>query len=214
MADCFGVPSENLMDTHIVDDLRATNAALIEPLGCVVKSIRASGHGGGSAAVVGLGAMGLLHLAMLDGAQGFDVSANRVEWARAAGFAAFDPAEAGPAETVFVCPGNQGAFEFALKIVIASGTVVMFAPMEPTCALSVPQSAYFKDVRIVNSYSCARPDCLAAIEALRSGRVSAERVCSDFISLERLPEYYGKMKRAEVLKPMVVWDFAQSHADR
>src|ERR1019366_2283358 len=35
MAEQFAVPKDNLADTHLVDDLRAIDAALAEPLACV-----------------------------------------------------------------------------------------------------------------------------------------------------------------------------------
>jgi L-iditol 2-dehydrogenase len=70
MAEFFAVGAENLTDTHVVtNDLGAIHAALMEPLGCVVKSLRKAGQmppdvgeRRDRVAVVGLGVMGLLHL--------------------------------------------------------------------------------------------------------------------------------------------------------
>jgi L-iditol 2-dehydrogenase len=206
MADFFAVPAENLQDTHCTDGLRAVDAALIEPLACVVKAIRMNGPAH-NAAVVGLGTMGLMHLLMLpSGTPGYDLNPARVASAIRVGLAGFAVERATPASTVFVCPGTQGAFDFALSIVQPGGAIVMFAPLGPSVSLQIPQEAYFKDVRILNSYSCALPETTAALDAIRNGHVRAEQVCSHFIALDELPAYYGQMKRGEILKPMVVWN--------
>src|SRR5471030_1988512 len=56
MAEYFAVARENLTDTLIVDDLRPIDAALIEPLACVMKSIRLGANpNASSVAVIGLG---------------------------------------------------------------------------------------------------------------------------------------------------------------
>jgi L-iditol 2-dehydrogenase len=208
MAEVFGVPAQNLSDTLIVNDLRPVDAALIEPLACVMKSLRISGFTGNErAAVIGLGVMGLMHLLLLPRtAVGYDLSASRVDWASGLGLRALDPAESEPADFVFVCPGSQAAFDFALSIVQPGGTVVMFAPLGPGQELKVPQSAYFADLTIRNSYSCGPPDTLMALEAIRDSKLRAEQVVSDFIAIDQLPMAYGAMKRGEILKPMVKFE--------
>jgi threonine dehydrogenase-like Zn-dependent dehydrogenase len=205
MADRFAVAKENLSDTHVVDDLRAVDAALIEPLACVCKSVR--GGGTGKTAVIGLGVMGLMHMLLLDGATGLDLSESRRKWAAGLGLDARSPeqAENGAYDAVFVCPGSQAAFDTGLRLAAPGATITMFAPLGPGKDLKVPQAAYFNDLTIRNAYSAAPHDSREAIEALREGKVKAEQVCSEFISLEELPEAYGRMKRGEILKPMVVW---------
>jgi L-iditol 2-dehydrogenase len=208
MADTFAVGEANLTDTFRVDDLRPEDAALIEPMACVMKSLRlAESDAPGQSVVIGLGTMGLMHLLLLpEGSLGYDVNLQRARFARALDLNAGPPDEAVAAETVFVCPGSQAAFEFALRIVRPGGTIAMFAPLPPEQALTVPQEAYFKDVRIVNSYSCGPTDTAQATTALRNGRIKAEQVCSEFIELEQLPERYKLMKAGAILKPMVVWN--------
>ena len=205
MADRFAVAAENLADTHVVNELRAVDAALIEPLACVRKSLRCGGTG--KTAVVGLGVMGLMHMLLLDGATGLDLNASRRAWAAGLGLDARAPeaAEGGAYDAIFVCPGSQAAFDLALRLAAPAATITMFAPLGPGEALRVPQEAYFNDLTIRNAYSAAPEDVREAIEAIRAGRVRAEAVCSEFIPLDALPEAYGRMKRGEILKPMVVW---------
>jgi L-iditol 2-dehydrogenase len=210
MADLFAVPADNLNDTIVVDDLKPTDAALIEPLACVVKSIRASGlpapESAPSCAVIGLGVMGLMHMLLLPGAIGYDVSDSRIQWALGQGLDARTPDIHEDADVVFVCPGSQAAFEFALQMAKAGATIVMFAPLPPGEPLRVPGEAYFKDLKIVHSYSCGPEDTKEAVGIIRDLGLWAEQVVSHFIGIESLPEAYQAMKRGEILKPMVVFD--------
>lgn len=207
MAEFFGVPAENLADTLRVDDLRPIDAALIEPLACVVKSLRiAQSAEQGPAAVIGLGVMGLMHLLALGGAAvGYDLNPDRIAWANGLGLRAAPNDAAEPSRWVFVCPGSQAAFDFALSIVQPGGTIVVFAPLPPGEDLRIPQAAYFKDLAIRNSYSCGPSDTRAAYGLIRQGRVKAEQVVSSFIGMDALPEAYASMKRGRILKPMVLF---------
>jgi L-iditol 2-dehydrogenase len=235
MAEFFAVSDENLTDTFLVDDLRPVDAALIEPLACVVKSLltasiplplRELGEGTHarseqanpllaspgareelSFAVIGLGAMGLLHLLLLKGAIGYDISPARVEHAGALGLTAKESKERAAADVVFVCPGNKAALDLAIEIINPGGTVMMFAPQEPGAETPVDLSRlYFNDIRIVNAYSCGPDDTRAAAQLLREGKIKAEQIVSDFIAIDELPDAYQKMKRGEILKAMVVFE--------
>ncbi|MGV3617830.1 MAG: alcohol dehydrogenase catalytic domain-containing protein [Fimbriimonas sp.] len=207
MSDYFAVSAENLNDCLRVDDLRAVDAALIEPLACVMKSLRAAPPEG-KAAVIGLGVMGLMHALMLkDRCVAYDLNPSRVEWAKAQGIDARHPdeAEPGKAEVVFVCPGVQAAFDLGVKLAAPGGTIVMFAPLGPGEDLRVPQQVYFNDLTIRNAFSCGPRDTEAAAAAIRAGNLRAEQVVSDFVGMEGLPAAYLQMKRGEILKAMVVF---------
>ena len=222
MAERFAVARENLADTMLVDDLRPEDAALIEPLACVVKSLRLASRGvhsapldtgrlydGRNAVVIGLGVMGLLHLLLLkaDGvpAVGYDLNPKRVEWARSLGLNA-DLAPTRPGRSVelaVVCPGDQRAADLAFALVEPQGTVAMFAPLAPGERLSVPNEAYFLDLRIVHAYSCGPYDCVEAARRLWLGQVKAEQVVETFTDLTGIPEAYKRMRDGEILKAMV-----------
>lgn len=212
MAEVFGVPAANLADTLVVDALRPQDAALIEPLACVAKSIRLAKriHSGGTSAVIGLGVMGLLHMFALEKESpiGFDFNSSRREWAASKGLTAVDPTDGVPENAfsvVYVCPGSQAAFDSAIRMAEPEGVVVMFAPLGPGEDLKIPQSVYFKDLQIVNSYSCGPNDTAVAAEWLAEGRVTAEQVVSHFIGIDDLPPMYVEMKAGRILKPMVLF---------
>ncbi len=203
MAERFVVAPENLTDTVRCDDLRPQDAALLEPLGCVMKAIRLAGSRD-RAAVVGLGFMGLLHMFALDDPVGYDLNAGRVDWAQGKGLRVGDAAKPEMVETVFVCPGSQAAFDFALSMVNPGGMIVMFAPLAPGEDLRIPQAAYFRDITIRNAYSAGPNDTQDALELIRAGKLSADQVVSHFIGLDELPKAYQQMKAGEILKPMVL----------
>ncbi len=208
MAEVFAVSKENLTDTIRVDDIRAVDAALIEPAACVMKSIRMASQASalGQIAVVGLGVMGLMHLLLTDSQGiGYDLNPSRVEWARHLGLRASAPMEPDLADVVFVCPGNQAAFDFALTLCRPGATVVMFAPLAPSQELRLPQDIYFRDIKIMHSYSCGPVDTAAAAQAIRDMKLKAEQVVSQFIDIDQLPMAYEEMKNGLILKPMVVF---------
>jgi L-iditol 2-dehydrogenase len=206
MAEYFAVASENLNDAFLTVDLRPRDAALIEPLACVAKSFRmAFLSSGGGTAVIGLGTMGLMHMLAGTNATGFDLSQTRLDWATKLGLDARRPSQAtGTFDFIFVCPGSSKAIQQAIEIGNPGATIVLFAPVAPGEALTFDLGqAYFKDLRLVSSYSCGPEDTRKAYEWLKAGRVRAEQVVSDFIEIDDLPTRYQQMKAGEILKAMV-----------
>lgn len=205
MAEYFAVSRELLNDTWRTDSLRAIDAALIEPLACVQKSLRRGRwQPGEPVAIVGLGAMGLMH-ALICGsdAVGFEIAGSRIAWADELGIRVNQP---GQFPVVIVCPGSAAAVQKGIELCDIGGRLVLFAPLPPASPLELDlEKLYFRDIELVTSYSCGPDDCRAALDSLRSDRVQAESVVSDFISLDELPRAYLQMKRGGILKAMVVF---------
>jgi L-iditol 2-dehydrogenase len=207
MAEYFAVPAENLTDAFSVGPLRAVDAALIEPLGCVMKSIGMAGtvFPTFTSAVIGLGAMGLLHALLMTECTGFELNSDRADWARKQGIHVAGPDNSKRFDRIFICPGSQKAFDLALQIANPGARLIMFAPLPPSERLAVSQEAYFKDLQISHSYSCGPNHTREARAVLEKGLIRAEQVVSDFIGIEELPRAYERMKQGEILKPMVVF---------
>jgi L-iditol 2-dehydrogenase len=226
MAEYFRVPRANLSDAHVLPaELSFADGALVEPLGCVVKSLRraepAGGYAGRTLYAIGAGVMGLMHVAVAvaRGARAFvsDFHADRRAAALALGAAgAFEPAGAlealraatggRGAETVICGPGTPGALAHAVEAVAPDGTVLMFTPIEPDERFAFDQSAaYFRDVRLVASYSCGPDDTREALELLRSGTVSAARLGVCGFAFPDVAQAYAAMARAEVVKAIVTF---------
>lgn len=210
LAEVFAVPAENLNDCLVTGDLEPEDAALVEPLACVWKSFDLR-NAEPRTAVIGLGVMGLMH-ALLVRAQrpeaeltAYELSPVRREHAQSLGLNTLDPrTEAlSPADTIFVCPGSQAAFDLAMSLAAPGATLVLFAPLPPNQALLVPNKAYFQDLSIRHAYSCGPNDTARAVESLRKGEIRASQVVSDIVSLEALPAAYRRMRDGEILKAMV-----------
>ena len=167
-----------------IDDDTAT---FIEPLATVVKSARRGGIDAGSTVlVIGLGVMGLLHvmLARLSAAQrifGSDSIASRARVAEELGAERVFTPDALPAElasatrgegadVVIVGPGSTAAMDAAVACVAPGGTIVIFTPLRPDDRWPMPaHELYFKDVRIVHSYSAGPDDTREALRILEGG---------------------------------------------
>jgi L-iditol 2-dehydrogenase len=221
MAERFAVAPENLSDSFCIDGISPEAAALIEPLGCVVKSMGRAGFSfeaeegeeegdgeqgeDGPCAVVGLGAMGLAHLLLSpEGSVGFETNPARREWTESLGLLARPPETGQTFATVFVCPGSQEALDFALSVAAPDATVVLFAPLPPGRPARIDlHDVYFRDLRLITTYSCGPKDTRTAYGLLAAGLVAPEQIVSDFVTLDDLPAAYGAMKRGEILKAMV-----------
>jgi L-iditol 2-dehydrogenase len=199
-------------------------ATLVEPLATVVKSVRRSGvREGDRVLIVGLGAMGMMHalVARTRGA-GQIFGADRVETrlARAPLFGVDAVIDAGAgsmrdqvlaatggegAEIVFVTPGSRAALEDAAACLAPGGTIVAFTPLAPgeTWALDMHQ-LFFKDARVVMSYSAGPDDTRAALELLAGG-LAVEPLFTHRFGLDQAAQAYAMVKNPEAALKVVVY---------
>lgn len=205
MAEYFLVPETNLFaDTlALPDHVSDEDGALVEPLACVVKSLsRAGAVADATVLVIGLGVMGQLHvlLARHLGARrviGADLVAARCEWARSLGADTVLDATAAPlaeqvaevtggegAEIVIAGPATTEAVETGLACAARGGTVVQFMGTPPGARLSLAtDDFYFRELRLVPSYSCGPVETRAALQYLADGVVAARHVVTHRYSL-------------------------------
>lgn len=209
MADFFAASPENLRDAYVCDDLEAEQAALMEPIACVHRSLGQLGtHPGERIAIIGLGFMGLAHALLTPGAVGIELSEVRREHAATAGVLTLHPdqAESESFDGIVVCPGGLPALSLALKLIAPRGRIVLFAPVDPGARPDVDwQDLYFREVSLRPSYSADPENCRAALATFRDGKLHWRQLVTDRISLAELPQAYGQMKRGEILKAMAIW---------
>jgi L-iditol 2-dehydrogenase len=262
MAEFFRVPRANLADTLVLPpSLSFADGALVEPLGCVVKSLRrafpiaierrlippavdaplaagtafvaetqtalveaADGLRGRTLYVIGAGVMGLMHVivAAALGATVYvsDFHASRRALAERLGArVSFAPDDAlaglraatneALADAVICGPGSPTALAHAVEAVAADGTVVMFTPIEPEARFAFDQSAaYFRDVRLVASYSCGPDDTAEALRLLARGVVSADALAVTEFPFPAVADAYETMASAEIVKAVVTFPSA------
>jgi L-iditol 2-dehydrogenase len=212
MAEYFRVPAINLAgDTlRLPDAVSDADGALVEPLGCVVKSLdRAGDVAGASVLIIGLGVMGLLHvlLARYRGARQIlaaDLVASRCARAAQLGADAAIDASATDlvtevhaqtagegAEVVIVGPATVAAIEQGLACAARGGTVVQFMGTEPGATLPLSTfDFYFRELRLVPSYSCGPVETRRALELISAGVIGAGHVVTHRYPLEQAAEAY------------------------
>lgn len=198
-------------------------ATFVEPLACVVKSLRRGRlRPGGSVVVIGLGVMGLLHvmLARRLGA-GVIVGADRVpaRLARAApagADAVVDVRERVLADAVraltggegaglvVVGPGTAEAIDAGFASAAPGGTLVLFTPTPPDVRWPAPlHDAYFREISIVPSYSAGPDDTAEALRYLVEG-LPVEQLVTHRLPLDAAVDGYRLVSEArDALKVIV-----------
>ena len=217
MAEYFRVPVANLRDTlPLPAHVGFADGSLVEPLACVVKSLRRGGvTAGDEVYVIGLGVMGLMHVLAAQhlGARvfGSDFIAERRNRASQLGATAFHPddlssAIANGARVVICGPGVPAALDAAVAAAAPGGTVVMFTPFEPgTPATIDSERLYFRDLTVTGSYSCGPADTRRSLELIAGGVVTAEKLGVTEIGLEDVPDAYRALAASRIVKPIVVF---------
>lgn len=232
MAEYFRVPAVNLGDTLVLPDaVSDADGALVEPLACVVKSLdRAGDVAGASVLIIGLGVMGLLHviLARHLGARqvlGADLVPGRS--ARALALGADAAIDAGSrdlvtearaltggegAEIVIVGPATVAALEQGLACAARGGTVVQFMGTEPGTTLALPTfDFYFRELRLIPSYSCGPVETRRALELIAARVVRADQVVTHRFPLEQAAEAYRVAALDKsAIKTLVTFDRSSS----
>lgn len=228
MAEFFRVPATNLKDTlHLPAHVTDEDGALVEPLACVVKSLRRAGAvRDRSVLIIGLGVMGQLHVVLARhlGARfvvAADLVSSRCEHARRLGadlvidaasedlVAAVDRATEGHgAEVVIVGPATVAAIEQGLACASRGGTVVQFMGTPPEERLSLSTfDYYFRELRLVPSYSCGPDDTAAALELIGAGAVHADQVVTHRFPLaDAAAAYAVAANDRRAIKTLVTFD--------
>jgi len=228
MAEYFLVPEINLFgDTlPLPDHVSDRDGALTEPLACVVKSLaRAGGVGGASILVIGLGVMGQLHVVLAKhlGARqviAADLVAARRSRANELGADLVLDATAAPldeqvrhategegAEIVIVGPATNEALKIGLASAARGGTVVQFMGTPPQSHLMLAtHDLYFREIKLVPSYSCGPTDTRAALGYISKKIIAAQHVVTHEYSLEEAAYAYRvAAENKDAIKTMVLF---------
>jgi L-iditol 2-dehydrogenase len=213
LAEYFRVPRENTGDTlRLPESVPFVDGSLVEPLACVMKSLRRSGvKRGDTLYVIGLGVMGLMHAlaarSMGVRVAGTDLIESRRTFAKELGVEAVAPDHGFTGADVVICgPGSPQALRDAFAAVNAGGTVVMFTPHEPGTPLMLDANdLYFRDVKLVTSYSCGPDDTKAALSLIEQRIVTAERLGVTIFSLREVARAYTALRTSQIIKPIVTF---------
>jgi L-iditol 2-dehydrogenase len=179
--------------------------SFVEPLGCVVRSVRKMEPiEGQSVLVLGSGLAGLLHIRLMK-AKGagpicaVDTNAERLEAARKSGADQVLPAgEDLPAsDRVVVCTGAAVAARQALHLVNRGGHVMFFAANGPDERLEIPLTRFWtSQPSLLFSYGAAPRDMQEALDLIASGTVPVDDLVTHRFPLQRIGEAFELFENA------------------
>lgn len=206
----------------IPDGVDSRNAALAETFASALHGIRLSGGEGGSALVMGGGAIGLAAVRLLKllghfpivlsepvlekrtlggqfGAdhlidpQSGDLRSKGHEWTGGVGF-----------ETVLECSGVAENLPLAIELAAKGGAVCMIGILFGPVTLPHPMFMNFKEIRFIGSYSNTHRENIECLNWMAEGKIDARPLISDLISLEELPRIYReRIHPGKALKVML-----------
>lgn len=195
------------------------DAVLMEPLACVLKGLGKAGpRRGETALVIGLGAMGALHIMALKKGKtrlrkviGADLVPWRLKKALSLGAdevidasrkdiadELFRATSGKMAELVIAGPNSAAAMQTAIKCASEGGRVLLFTPAKPEEVLTLmPNRIYFKEIALIPSYSCGPDDTAAALEMIKSGSVRGADIITHRFPIEKTAEAFRLAARAK-----------------
>lgn len=178
------------------DSMTYEMGTFVEPLGCVVRSMRKMEPiEGRSVLVIGSGLSGLLHIRMAKamGASkivAVDTNQGRLDAAIASGADQGILSSADPlpkSDRVYLCTGAPSAARAALDAINPAGSLMIFAADGPDKELSIPVTRFWlEQQRILFSYGAAPRDMREAIEWISSGRVRVDDLVTHRFPLDQI----------------------------
>jgi L-iditol 2-dehydrogenase len=205
------------------DEVSYEQGAFIEPLGTVVRGVRAAEvQPDDSMLILGSGLVGLLHM-KLGKALGAgriiatDMHDSRLRFAEKVGADQIIDARADlPSlvrevndghlvDKVIVCTGALSAAAQALKSVGKGGTVLFFAVPKPDESIAVDINAFWRDdISVKVSYGAAPADNEQALALIRTGKVIVTDMITHRLSLDDICDGFRLANEgAECLKVMI-----------
>ena len=197
-------------------------ATFVEPLACVVKSVRrARVREGDGVLVIGLGVMGLLHLHALRAlsAPGLLLAADRVperlDRGRAVADVVIDTSRVPLTDAVaratdrgvnvvIAGPGSVEAYEAGRQALAPGGTLVIFTPTPPDAVWPLRMhEVFFSETTIVPSYSAGPDDTREALRLLAGG-LPVEPLITHRLPLEDAGQGYALVRAATSALKVVV----------
>ncbi len=229
ISEYIQVPHINLEnDTiKIPEEVSFVDATLIEPVACVVKALkRVRIMGGETVLIIGLGAMGQMHirLSKIYGAEriiGADMIPYRLRKAKDMGADEVidvsknnlislvkELTHGKMADIVVVGPNSIHAMKQGIQAVGAGGSVLFFTPAKPGEQLSIdPNDLYFRDVNIITSYSCGPDDTKEAFNIIRERVIASQELVTHQFPIENTAEAFRLTAEAKnSLKCVIIFD--------
>ncbi len=190
--------------------LPAEQAALLEPLACVVHGLELiDWRGVESVLVLGLGAMGLLFAQLLPhytraARAGAGRRQGRLELARRFGLAPVidtglpDDLPPGQFDCVLECTGTLDGWQEAFRRTAPGGQVLLFGGLPRGTIFPVDSyRAHYEEVRILGSFHFSPRDVAKARDYLLAGAIDPTGLISDTLGLDRLGEALQRLQAGD-----------------
>jgi L-iditol 2-dehydrogenase len=225
-AEYFRVPSANVkVDTlKIPPSLSFEEATLIEPVGCCLRAMRKCNvQMGDSVAVVGVGAIGIIHVALskLIGVSKIiasDLFDFRLRAAKKFGAdIAINPESQDAVATVKSETDGRGvdvaivtgpsieAYKTALEMCRKGGKLCVFAPTSPDMYLQIsPKELFFSEIQLIPSYSTSHVETRAALNLMASQRLKVKELITHRFKLEDTAEAFKTANKSKTSLKVVV----------
>lgn len=182
-------PSNNLSDEQ---------ASFLEPLGCCVRAVkRAELKQNSKVLIVGLGSIGILMgqavKALGHEVYGCDVLEDRIAISKQFGFKnsvifkndeetskqIIDFTSGIGADAIFMTSGSDRTLDFSVKAVRDGGTILIFASVKSDMGFK-NNDIYYRELKIIGSYSPAPIDLEDSLKFLESGEVKVDGISTDY----------------------------------
>jgi len=194
--------------------LRPEQAALLEPLACVVHALNlVDWRGVERVLVLGLGAMGLLFTQLVPHfTRAARVAAGRraprLELARQFGAAEVYDVNQAPLleqlgarqrfDCVLECTGHLAGWQTAFDSARPHGQVVLFGGLPRGTQFPVDSyRLHYEEIRLLGSFHFSPRDVVRAREFLLAGQLQLGPLISDCLPLEQLPEAMRRLQQGE-----------------
>ncbi len=200
-------------------NLTIEEASFYEPLGCCVRAIkRCALKEGSTAAVIGLGSIGIIMAQALKAygikTVGLDLLDERVGFLKSKGVDAFNSknststleeinerTENYGVDAVFMTSGADKAIDTALQIVRNGGKILVFSST-PNNMGYANNEIYYRELTILGSYSPSPEDLKEALELLKSGKVNVKNISTEY-DLENVQKAFDDTVTNKIMKAFI-----------
>jgi L-iditol 2-dehydrogenase len=225
-AEKFKAPAPNVQaDTlKIPKNMSFKTATLIEPVACCVRAIeKCNLHAGDTVAIIGAGTTGLINTALsrLHGATktivsdlfnsrlkqacefGADVTVNPNE--NDLKETVLAETEGIGADVVIVTAPSLDAYKTAFSICRKGGRLCIFAPTDPQKKLLMsPKELFFKEIKIVASYSTSHLETRIALQLLQANRINHQKLKTRTFPLEETAKAFKTARETKESLKIVI----------
>ncbi len=205
LSEEYVVPEWNVAHGGVLkipDTMSFDDAAMIEPLACCVRSWNKFSHEkGDTAAVLGAGPTGMMHVMLAQTNEFskvfcFDVNDFRLDFAKSFGAIQLKPdpnsiqkvlseTQNQGVDVSIVATGSLKAVADAISITRKGGTVVLFGVPSKGATMDIDMSVvYSKELTLVPSYAASDKDTRQSLDLISSGKVDVKRLITHRYTLD------------------------------